>query len=500
MLASRGATSPSTQGGAALSLAEFDLTDPAISPTLAPPPIRHGSCSATERTRDLNTPTYEAVPVTCPNCNHQFATPVVTLIDADQNPEKKALFVSGRLNIAVCPQCGSTGQLSAPLVYHDVAKELLLAYIPAELKLDNLEQQRVIGDMTNRVMSSLPAEQRRGYLLNPRSFLTLDGMLQAILEADGITPEMLDAQRQRASLLERLVSATTVEARRAIIDQSEEEIDLEFFELLELNVEVAHANGRDDVADQLLGLRNDLLEWTTVGRDIAVREETIRDLGSEFSRESLLEQLVEAAVAQQAVRVETLVAFGRPAIDYLFYQQLTGRIEAAQSEGNDARARTLTDLRQTILALTSEIDAQLQQAADEASNLVERILQSEDLESAVRANADRLDDLFLSALAGKLQAAEQSDRGEDAEKLRALADFTMTILEERQPPELQLINKLLRADYPEATLALLESNRDKIDAQFVELMRMVGGDLTQSGRDELAKRLESIRDQAATLL
>jgi hypothetical protein len=417
-----------------------------------------------------------------------------------QNPEVKALFLSGRINVAVCPQCGHAGQLSAPLVYHDASKELLLTYVPPELSLDNLEQQRAIGDLTKRVMSTLPADQRKGYLLNPRDVLTLEGMMQAILEADGITQEMLDAQREKAELLEQLISIDSAEERRSIVDGKEELIDVDFFELLELNVEAAHANEREDIARQLLGLRSELLESTAVGRDIKVREDAIKELGSEITRENLLEKLVEAALSGEAIKVKTMVTFARPAIDYQFYQQLTSRIEAAQTAADPARTKTLVDLRDTILDLTAEIDAEIQLATEQASNLIREIVRSEDLESALRSNAGRIDELFMNALALSLRAAEESNRTADAEKLRQVAELTMQLLEESQPPELRLINNLLRADYPEETKALLENNREQINPQFLEIMRMVGADFTQSGRKELAQQLAQVREQAAAFV
>ena len=49
---------------------------------------------------------YQNVPVTCPSCSERFVSPVMTAIDVGQNPEAKALFLSGQVNIAVCPSCG----------------------------------------------------------------------------------------------------------------------------------------------------------------------------------------------------------------------------------------------------------------------------------------------------------------------------------------------------------------------------------------------------------
>jgi hypothetical protein len=448
----------------------------------------------------LNPSTYQSIPVTCPSCNHRFASPVLTIIDAAQNPEAKALFLAGQLNIAVCPQCGSAGMLSAPLVYHDPEKELLLTYMPTELGLPTTEQQRIIGDLTNRVMSALPAEQRKGYLLRPQSFLRQEAMLEVVLGADGITPEMLQAQKAKTDILDQLVRTSSEDARRAIVEDNHELLDYEFFQILTLNIELAEANNRDAAAQQLLGLRKQLLEWTAVGQEVAAREEVLKELSTEITREELLEKLIKAALAGENARVETVVAVARPAIDYVFYQQLTGRIESAELASNTDEAETLRALRQRILSLTAEIDAELQRASEQAAQLLHKILESDHMEQALRANLDRVDDLFINALALSLQAAEQSGRQADVERLNQIGDILMKLVQETQPPEIRFINKLLSTKYPEATLALLQENHQQVTAELLEIMRMVGEDLAQSGRAPVAQRLAEIREQAATLV
>jgi len=424
---------------------------------------------------------------------------VLTIIDAALDSEAKALFLSGQINVAVCSQCGHAGMLDAPLVYHDPDKELLFTYVPAELGLPETEQQRVIGDMTNRVMSSLPPEQRKGYLLRPRSFLRIEGMVEAVLEADGITPDMLEAQRARASLLERLLRATSEESRRGIMQENDQQLDYEFFQILTLNIELAQANEQEEAVSQLLELRQQLLEWTTAGREVAAREDAIRELGSEITREGLLERLVEAFGAGQDSKVETMIAFGRPAIDYVFYQQLTARIDAEDEQGNSPGADKLRALRERVLDVTAQVDAELQRATEQASRLLQKMLESEDLEESVRANLDQINELTLNALALNLQAAQQAGRTDEAQRLQQLGDILVKLIQDSQPPEIQFINRLLTADYPEGTQDLLEKNLQQIDEHMLELMRLVEHDLTQSGRTELAKRLAEIREQVASL-
>ena len=448
----------------------------------------------------MNSSTYQAVPVTCPNCNNRFVSPVLTTIDVGQSPEAKALFLSGQLNVAVCPQCGHAGVLSTPLVYHDPDKELLFTFIPTELGLSEVEQQRIIGDMTNRVMSALPPEQRKGYLLRPRSFFRMQGMIEAILEADGITPEMLAAQQAKADLLDRLIRAASEDVRRTIAQENEAQIDYEFFQLLTLNIELAQTGGQEGVAEQLLALRQQLLAWTTTGREVASRQEAIRELGTEITREGLLEKLVGAALAGEEAKVETMVAFARPAIDYIFFRQLTERIEAAEKASNAEEAKTLRTLRQTILELTDKLDAELQQATEEANQLLQRILASDDLEKAVRANLTQLDELFLSVLATNIQAAEAAGQSDEVEKLKKVGDIMLRLVQESQPPEIRFINQLLAAEYPEGTQALLAENSQLVGPQLLEIMELVEQDLDESGRGEIAQRLAQIQEQAAAMI
>jgi hypothetical protein len=425
---------------------------------------------------------------------------VLTIIDAGQSPEAKALLLAGRLNVAVCPQCGHAGMLSAPLVYHDPEKEMLFTFVPSELGLPEVEQQRFIGDLTSRIMSALPAEQRKGYLLRPRSFLRLEGLIEAVLEADGITPEMLESQRARATLLERLLQATGEEARKIMAQENDALIDYDFFQLLTLNIELAESDGRQQIAQELLGLRQQLLRWATVGREVASREEAIRELGPHVTREELLEKLIRAALVGERAKVEAMVAFARPAIDYIFYQQLTARIEALQEAGDADQAKVLTALRNDILEMTAEIDAEIQKASEQATQVLNEILQSNDIERAVRANIGQIDDLFFNAFAMSLNAAEQAGRSEEAEKLRQLGDVLLELVRESQPPQIRLINELLGAEYPDGTEALLKENRQQIDAQLLEVMRLLGEDLTNTGRGEVAQRLAEIRQQAAAMV
>ena len=442
----------------------------------------------------------QAVTVTCPNCRQRFTTQIATFIDAAGSPEAKAMLLSGQLNVAVCPQCGHAGILATPLLYHDADKELLSTFVPSELGASEMDQQRMFGEHISRIISALPAERRKAYLLQPRSFLRLEAMIEAILEADGITREMLDAQRARAALLERLLRTPGEDVRRSIAQENDRQIDYEFFQLLSLNLEMAQDGGQARAFQQLLARRAELLQWTTQGKELADREDAIRSLGQEVTREELLDKLVEAALADEAVKVETMVALARPIIDYVFYQELSGRIEAVEQQGKGGDAQRLRALRQAILKQTAEIDAQVQQATEEAAQFLRLLVASDEPEAILRANPDRVDSLFLNVLMASLDAAERAGQSEAIGRLGRVRDAVMRLIQESQPPEIQLINELLAADFPDGTRAMLERYRDQLDERLLEAMAMVRESLVRRGQEDVAGRLSQIEGQVRVLL
>src|SRR5579859_6198908 len=166
--------------------------------------------------------------ITCPNCHQPFSAVLEQVIDVGRDPQAKARLLAGRTNLVTCPHCGYQTMLGTPLVYHDSSKELLLVYVPMELNLPRQEQERLIGSMTNAIISSLPQEQRKGYLLTPKMMLSMQGMVEIVLEADGITKEVIEAQRAKMRLVETFLQ-TDPTTLPELVKQNDDQIDEEFF-------------------------------------------------------------------------------------------------------------------------------------------------------------------------------------------------------------------------------------------------------------------------------
>ena len=135
--------------------------------------------------------------VNCPQCNTRFVAQLHTIVDVGENPELKEQLLRGEINYARCPNCGSGGVLSAPLLYHDPAKELLISFVPNALSMSAQEQEQFIGRLVQMVMNALPEEKRKAYFLQPKSALTFETLLDTILEADGISKAFLEERRAK---------------------------------------------------------------------------------------------------------------------------------------------------------------------------------------------------------------------------------------------------------------------------------------------------------------
>lgn len=439
----------------------------------------------------------QILPVTCPYCRAKFAAPIQRVLDVGQEPKLKVALLQGRLNVATCPQCGNTGMLNAPFIYHDPEKELALCFVPTELGLTGTDQQKLIGDLTNAVLNSLPPEERKGYLLQPKIFLSLQGLLDTILQADGVTKDMIEAQRVRGELIYKLLDAKSDEHLKQLVEEHDAELDYGFFQTLTATMGTARADGKGELAQRLLDLRTKLLNLSTVGKREVAQRKVIESLGEKVSPEDLLQKMIECEDEDQ---LQAYVALGRPLMDYTFFLALTERINAAQAEGKSEEAQRLTDLRAKILEFQQKYDLEVAAALQRAADLLREILQSQDREATVREHLREIDDIFFAVLSANIAQAEEKDQKEIAEDLRQVGDLSLELLQESAPPEIRLINQLMQAKHPKGTKKILEKNAAQVTAELIKVMDFMAENLKQSGNNEAARHLSDIRAQAETMV
>jgi len=434
--------------------------------------------------------TRQIAPATCPSCGARFTAPIESIIDVGRNPTLKARFLQGDINNAQCPQCGSQGAINAPLLYHDPAHELALVFMPQELNLHDNDQQRIIGDLTNTLMNSLPPEQRKAYLLTPQTFFTMESLANTVLEAEGITPEVIEQQQAKAQLINKFLQAKDEETLRRLVQEHDAELDYEFFQFLTASAQAAQADGQTQVAQALLGLRSLLAEWSSGGQAAVAEVDASLGLGETITRDELLTRL---QTTESDEEFEMLVTAGRPLLDYAFFQNLTAQIESTQDSDGAAQLKAL---RSRILDTTAKQDEQARITMQQAADLLGAILKADDPQAIARQRLDEINDAFFMVLSANIQRAEAENRKDMVQALQQVANMVLALLEDRLPPEVRLINRLLQAAYPDGTRQLLEAQREIVTPEFVVAFDQIIAELDEGGNADAANHMRQVKSQA----
>lgn len=438
--------------------------------------------------------------ITCPRCGTPFTGIVEQVIDVGIDPQAKQRFLSGQINALTCPNCGNPVAIGTPLVYHDPSKELLIIYVPMELNISQQERERVTGDLVRRLTDQIPPEKRRAYLLQPRQALTIPGMIDTILDADGITADMREAQRNKLRVMEMFLQVNPDQWPN-VVQEQDASIDAEFFQLLLVTAENAAQSGRAEMAEGLIALYNFLIENTAAGREALsaaeAQEQVIQDitteletLGENMTREQFMDLVLRHAGDDQ--HIQALVGVMRPAFDYAFFQTLSEKIDAAQGDEHD----TLVRLRDQVLELTALLDQQTQAVLQRAADTLRVIATSQDLDAAIRPRLDQLDDTFLAVLQANIQAAEQQNNLEMSARLKQVLERVLAILRESAPPQIRFINELMSAETDEAAQELIETEGAQFGQELLALMDAIAEDLDASDQPQTAARLRMLRQYA----
>lgn len=407
----------------------------------------------------------------CPRCKTRVTVEFQQVFDLNTDPEAKEKFLSRSYNLIQCPTCGYQGAMATPLVYHDPEKELLLTYFPPELGMPLNEQEKLFGPLITGVVNALPNEKKKAYIFRPQIMLTLETMYEKVLEADGITKEMIQEQQKKLGFLQRLLSATN-EGRVTMIQQEEDTVDESLFAIISQLAQASLSQGDRKTAEQLVAVQNDLLEHTKIGQALKKSAEDtqaaindLRELSEKgMTREGLLQLLQDA---DSEIRLQTLVSMARPALDYTFFQTLTEKLE--QSEGQEKRG--LIELRDKLIKMTQDIDQALQKKTGETRDFLDQLMEAPDTAKAMEENLDKVDDFFVQLVQAELQAARKAGDAERAGKIEkviiALQKYTSP------PPEVQFIELLVGTEKDEEVEQILEQNAAAVTPEFVQLFNQL---------------------------
>lgn len=435
--------------------------------------------------------------VNCPQCKTPFTAKIEQIYDVGRDPSAKSRLLRGAVNVITCPRCGYQSMIAAPVVYHDPAKELLLSYVPLELGLPQIEQDRMLGTLTRAVLNSLAPEARKGYLLRPAlPFLTLQSMLEKVLEADGVTKEMLEAQRNKVALVEKLLNAKNEEELTVLVKDHDAELDYAFFDLFTAAIQAAAEGGDRAGAEKMLAARNKVVELSSLGqksnaqaRKFEAIATELNLLGNKLTPATFFDMVIKA---EDADRVVALVTLARPLVDYGFFMELTKRINQAP----DSERQRLQKLREAILDTVGKVDQVAQQQVQQSNSLLQALLEAADLKQAIKQNVEYIDNSFMAVLGQNYEAAKKAGQAELAERIQKVGDAILEVMRDSAPPEVRLINELLNFESEEESLAEVKRRSTEITPAVIEAMKAVEEEVRAGGRAEVADRLAKIRSAA----
>lgn len=430
--------------------------------------------------------------VPCPQCRQPITIELTRLFDTNTDPDAKQKLLSGSANFIQCPVCGYQGIYPTPIVYHDPEKELLLTFFPPDLNTPINEQERIIGPMIKKAMDDLPPEKRKSYLFRPQTMLTQQRLFETILEADGITPEMIKAQQEKLNLLQQLLGASA-EGLPEMIRQNDEKIDEEAFMLLSRLAQASAAAGDRESLVALDALQKAFIEHSTLGKkavlEAAETQEAVKELQelskTGITRENLLELLIKSANSD--IRLTTIASMARGGLDYSFFQILSDKIEASSGEEKDQ----LAALRQRLLTITQAVDEAMKKQLEEAQKLLKELLAAEDIEKATQEALPRFNQAVAEVINQEAQAAQAA---KDEDKLRKLSQIIAVIQSaDSSSVYLELIEALLKEENTENRLKLLEESGDLVNDEFSQVLGSLIAQMEQQGdQAEMVERLKDL--------
>ncbi len=431
--------------------------------------------------------------VNCPNCRTPFPTQVFQIVDAQRQPELKQMLLAGALNVANCPNCGAQIPLGAPLLYHDAEHELMMVYVPMELNLPMHEQDRLVSQLTKAIVDSVPQNQVKGYMIRPpQMMLSMQSFMEKVYETEGITPEMLQRQRDQSQLLQELVTVEREERNQKIADKADL-IDESFVAMVQSNLQAIEQQGQNpqvqDVFVKISNLQAYLFKNTEVGREFMTAQVALAKFQKEaqaaggLNLELLLKHLL-LNLDNERVQ-DSIIRMGQQGIRYELFDLLTTEIDGEEDE---ARKEQMVALREKLLMLFESMQSQAQELMEKAKGTLDILLAAgQNLPTAIQNNAADIDENFLYFLEASINQAEQQGDSNQAFQLKQLQSGLMAEAEKQLPPEVRLINSIVKAETDDQLKMVLRQIPQAERPQTSQLLEAMAERAEESDPEAAAK-------------
>jgi len=358
-----------------------------------------------------------------------------------------------------------------PLLYHDADKSLLIAMIPMEVSLKSGQaDEKIVGDLLNELTRSLPKEQFRSYMFSPKRALTMQGLLDQVMEADGITPDMLNAQKRRVELIQSLLAASSEEELLTLATERDAEIDVSFFQTLSLMAQRVLEDGRQDIAMGLMNLQQALLSVSSYGKKVAEQQENqerivrevvadINTMGEQATRTDIMGLAISYADDEQ--RLQALVGLVRGAFDAQFFQEFTQFVSQAAEQDHEK----LEAVSERIKGFLDTIDQQQRAQMQQSVQFLQMLVNSPEPDAIIQENLDMIDNNFMSILNANLQEAEKRGDQQMLSALQVVHQHVVQALQSQMSEELLFVNALLGAESEAQMQVMLQTDGSKFEKQ-----------------------------------
>jgi len=437
------------------------------------------------------------IQTSCPQCQQPIVAEIFQVVDVKRNPQLKEVLLAGGLNFAQCNACGFQGQLPIPMVYHDAEKELLLTFSPPDINITMEEKEKALAPMLKDIIDNLVPEERKGYLFQPQTMLTMNNLVKNILMGDGITEDMIKQQQEKMSLLDQLFSKDGGELIKTVRENNSK-IDREFFALFAEIAQRILGSQDDKSIGKIQEIQEVLMAESDVGKEIwnesqeiQKAKQSLEALGQNLTRDSLLELIINSPNDQRAKAMAGLV---RPAMDYQFFQMFTEKIENTDDEIRNE----YINKRNLLLKVTQEIDQQLEQRLAASRLIIDNIINNENPDEAFLQNLGSIDQFFIQGLSAEIEIAEKQELTERKAKLENLLN---KIQELTTPPEMKVLEKLLDLVENEKKLNdAVDEIDDQLSSELIDYLTSILGQYeerlkgtSENDRQEIEDTLKKIK-------
>lgn len=438
--------------------------------------------------------------IRCSSCGQPINARVYSYIDVQQDPQAKSLLINQQINRFQCPNCGNVNIVLAPLLYHDAAKELLIACVPMELNFSKDQQERIIGDL----MKHLPKEGFKSYMFNPKRALTMNGLIEMVLGADGITPEMINQAKKRTARVQAFVEASDAELD-SLIATHDAEIDMAFIQTFTSLAQRLAQNGRPDMAQAVLATQAVVVQKSTFGKELQRQQAEqaavvqtvagrLQALGNEVTHEDLVQ--LALSYADDELSLQALVGLARPLFDTPFFDALK-RMAASAPEADRAKYAVLEE---RLPQYVTVVDQQAQLRVSAAVSLLQALLEAPDIDAAIARNAHLIDETLVAVLNANLQEAQRRRDVQMSAKLKAINERVVAFIEQSMPAEVVLVDKLLQAPNLDEARILVMDGMAQYGETLIDVMKSIAEQLDDEGRSDLSERLHTLIAEAQNAL